>query len=185
MSFWNTSDNSNAQQTGGAFETGGGDMEPIPAGTQVVAAIEEAKWDGYEGNDYISLKWRVLDGEFKKRVIYHKLYVRGDKRDEGDSEKFKRKADKGKRMLAAIATNAGGGLLQVEEEPKDHHLMQHLLNKLMVLMLQVWELEINGEERKGNWVSAVAPKNGAQPTAAKPKPAPAEAPIEGDGDLPF
>jgi hypothetical protein len=39
MSFWNLSDNSNAADTGGEFEAGGGNMEPIPAGTTVLAAM--------------------------------------------------------------------------------------------------------------------------------------------------
>ena len=37
MSFWTTSDKSeNLQQNNGTFDAGGGDMDPIPADTQVL-----------------------------------------------------------------------------------------------------------------------------------------------------
>ena len=48
--------------TTGAMEMGGGDIEPIPAKTQVKAAIEEAAWHHPQGggDSVISLKWAVL-----------------------------------------------------------------------------------------------------------------------------
>src|SRR5690554_1638640 len=99
MSFWNLSDGEQAQPTG-AFESGGGNFEPIPDNTGCIAAIEEAKWDDYEGDRYISLKWRVMQpSEYDKRVIFQKVRVFDAKQE---------KADKAKRMLAAIDTNAGG-----------------------------------------------------------------------------
>ena len=42
--FWELNDGSNATDTGGTFETGGGDFEPIPNNTGAIAAIEEIKW---------------------------------------------------------------------------------------------------------------------------------------------
>lgn len=166
MSFWNLSDNENAKEVGSSFESGGGNMEPIPAGTQVKAAIDEVKWDEYNGDSYISARWNVIDGEFKNRKIFQKIRV-----NESDSKK----ADKAKRMLAAIATNAGGGLFKVETQPTDSDLQQHLLHKPMAIMLQVWEIEKEDGSGKasGNWVSAVAPLNA--PTSS----------AESDDDDPF
>lgn len=159
MSFWTTSDKSeNLQQNNGTFDAGGGDMEPIPADTQVKAPCEEAKWDSYEGDEYINLKWTVLaPAEFKNRKIFQKVRVM-----DGDSKK----ADKAKRMLAAIAANAGGGLLKIEGKPTDMDLQKNLTMKPMALTLQVWEIkDDNGNvEKSGNWVQQVAPlKQQSQP----------------------
>lgn len=156
MSFWNLSDNSSATQNAtGAFETGGGEMEPIPANTQLNAMIEEASWDEYEGNRHIKLKWRVLGGEYDKRVIFHKIHVFGNP----TAKDVKANADKAKRMLAAIDANAGGQLMQVQAEPSDMDLARCLANKMMTIMVQVWSIESNGEKKTGNWVSAVSPRS--------------------------
>lgn len=151
MSFWNLSDTNEKLDTSGSFESGGGDIEPIPAKTQVKAAPDEAKWDEYQGDEYISLRWNVLaPAEYKGRKIFQKVKVA-----DGDSKK----ADKAKKMLAAIAVNAGGGLLKVQGKPTDQDLQKHLLNKPMALLLQVWEIEDEqtGEKKRGNWISAVSP----------------------------
>ena len=59
MSFWQKQDGSQVENTS-SFEMGGGDIKPIPNNTALIAAIEEAKWDSYEGDNYISFKWRVM-----------------------------------------------------------------------------------------------------------------------------
>src|SRR5690606_38972449 len=104
-------------------------------------------------------------------------------------EKDAAKADKAKRMLAAIASNAGGGLFSSMEQrqetmPSDMSLAQ-LCNRPMVLKLGVWELD--DKSKSGNWVQAVAPAKAgtASPAAAPaPKPAPAAADFD-DSDIPF
>lgn len=173
--FWNLSDNSSAAETGGEFEAGGGNMDPIPAGTTVLAAMEESKWDEYDGTDYISNTWTVLaPEEYKNRKVFQKLYVNGDPRAKDPAKK----GDKAKRMLAAIDTNAGGKLLASGEMPDDESLTKCLVNKPMMLRLEVWEFETEqGEKKSGNWVSAVAPrkKGGSTPKAA-PKPKKEEKP---------
>jgi len=152
MSFWNLSDNNQASQTDGNFNAGGGDMEPIPANTQVKAAIDEVKWDEYQGESYISARWSVLaPEEFKNRKVFQKIKV---------NESDNKKADKAKRMLAAIAANAGGGLLKIQSQPTDQDLKQHLSMKPMALTLMVWEMERDdGTTATGNWVQQVAPLN--------------------------
>ena len=57
-------------------------------------------------------------------------------------------------MLAAIDANCGGKLMASGEEPTDTSLAKALLNKPMHIKVMVWEMD----DRKGNWVSAVAPK---------------------------
>jgi hypothetical protein len=163
MSFWNLSDNTNAAAVGTTFETGGGDIEPIPNNTTVLAAPDEAKIDSYEGEQYISMRWSVLEPkEYRNRKVFQKIRV-----FDADAKK----ADKAKRMLAAIDANAGGQLIASGEMPSDALLTKCLVNKPMLLKLQIWEMN----DKKGNWVSAVAPRNGASPKPANPV----------DQDVPF
>lgn len=192
MSFWNLSDGKTTEKSG-TMEMGGGDIAPIPAKTQVLGAPEEAKWDSYEGDEYISIRWNVLQPkEFSNRKIFQKIRV---------MESDPKKADKAKRMLAAIDTNAGGKLLASGEKPTDESLTRCLVNKPMVLMLQVWEIDKErdgtpippADVKRGNWISAVSPRKGAVASTtkeeAKPEPvaAPAPAPAEDDfsDDVPF
>lgn len=180
MSFWATSDGSSAQKTEGKFEMGGGDLAPIPDGTSVLAIAEEAKNDEYQDNQYIKVKWRISKpAEYANRVIYQKVQV---------YEKDAGKADKAKRMLAAIASNAGGGLFTSMEQrnetmPSDMSLAQ-LCNRPMVLKMGVWELD--DKSKSGNWVQAVAPAKAgaAAPVAAPAPPAPPASSINLD-DIPF
>lgn len=179
MSFWNLSDNTAANQgVTGAFETGGGDMEPIPSNTQLPAMIEEASWDEYQGNRFIKIKWKVMDGEYKKRVIYHKIHIFGNP----TAKDVQANSDKAKRMLAAIDANAGGQLMQIQAEPTDMDLAKCLSNKMMTIMVQVWEMDTDNGKKSGNWVSAVAPRSQIQQQAAQPA-APQASDV--DKDIPF
>lgn len=179
MSFFTTSDNK-AIEKASTMEMGGGDIEPIPAKTQVLAAPDEAKWDEYQGDEYISVRWNILQPkEYAGRKVFQKLRV-------CDNES--KKADKAKRMLAAIDTNAGGKLMAKGERPTDESLTRCLVNKPMVLMLQVWEIEKDdGTKARGNWIGAVSPRKGAAVAEAAPAPvaAPAAEPNLDDDDLPF
>ena len=177
MSFWDLNDGT-AAQADTSYEVEGGDMKPIPANTTCIAAIEEAKWSDYEGDRFINLKWRVMrPSDCEKRVIFHKIKVYGTSRDKDPQAT----ADKAKRMLAAIDANAGGRLMKVEGEPGDMDLMSALVGKMMAIKLQVWSLTTEkGEEKTGNWVSAVAPAKGAQTEA----PAQQSQPVT-DDDVPF
>ena len=146
MSFWNLSDNTQItnEEKAGTFESGGGDFEPIPAGTQLKACIDDAAWDDYEGSYFINLTWSVLEGEFENRKVFQKVRVR-------DNDPKKR--DKALRMLAAIDANAGGKLMESGAEPDDNALQSSLVNKPMIIKVGVWEMN----DRKGNWVQKVAP----------------------------
>lgn len=175
MSFWNLNDSSEKLNTTGEFEAGGGYLAPIPAKTQVKAAIDEAKWDSYEGEEYIKLRWNVLaPTEYKGRKIFQKVKI-----NEADSKK----QDKAKKMLAAIAVNAGGGLLKLTAQPSDQDLQKHLTNKPMALLLQVWSIDKSDGMGKaeGNWISAVSP---LKTKAAEHAPAPAPA-DDSDDDIGF
>ena len=142
MSFWQKQDGS-AVETSTTFESGGGEITPIPNNTALIAAIEEAKWADYQGESYINLKWRVMrPAEYANRVIFQKLKVFSDKQ-----------GDKAKQMLAAIDANCGGKLAKLRDTPQDEDLMMSLIGKPVAIKVQVWD--ING--KTGNWISAVAP----------------------------
>ena len=175
MSFWNDEQ----RNTSGTFESGGGDFEPIPANTGCIAAIKQAGWAEYQGDRYINIQWQVLKpDQYKNRVIFQKIRVL-------DSDAAK--ADRAKRMLAAIDTNAGGKLLQLSHEPTDHDLASALTGKMQAIKLQVWEMEVEGQQRSGNWVSAVAPSKGAaqQPVQQQAAPAAATGGMAMGEDIPF
>ena len=155
QNFFYTSDNSQLPQ-GGEFDMGGGDFDPIPAKTTVLAAIDEAKWDFNQmtGEEVLSLRWVVLAPEdYKNRKVFQKVRLMDAKED---------KRNKAIKMFAAIDANAKGGLVQAGKKPTDDDLSRALLNKPMNLMLQVWKLkdEMTGEKKSGNWVSSVSPKGG-------------------------
>lgn len=160
MSFWNTSEGAlNNTNVTTEAEMGGGDMPPIPANTELKAIITEASYDETESlGRFIKLRWDVIDGEYKKRVIFQKVKV---------FETDAKKRDKAMRMLAAIAMNAGGKLLEIAE-PTDGDLQINLSNKPMIIRVQVWEMEnsTTGEKMSGNWVSAVS--SGKAAPAATP-----------------
>lgn len=164
--------------TTGSMEMGGGDIEPIPAKTQVKAAVEEAKWytPNGGGDRVISLTWAILaPKEYANRKVFQKLKV-----TDGDTKK----KDKAMMMLAAIDKNSGGKLVKMNREPDDDDLMMALLNKPMVLLLQIWAMqdENTGETKKGNWVASVSPINGQQ-SAPVPVAPPDTALL--DDDIPF
>ena len=161
MSFW-TVENNTAEENLGQFEMGGGEIIPIPNKTQVLAFIDEIKWDDYEGDVYISARWNIIKPvEYKNRKIFQKIRVNSD-----DTKK-KEKAIK---MLMAIDYNAKGGLAASGKEPTTDVMQSKLTNKPMVIMLQIWAIEDKqtGEMKKGNWVSAVSPKGDGVPDKVIP-----------------
>ena len=175
MSFFNLSNNEQINATG-TMEMGGGDIEPIPAKTQVKAAIEEAKWydNQQTGERHISLAWSILaPKEYAGRKVFQKIKV---------LEQGAKKRDKALLMLAAIDKNAGGKLMAKGQEPTDDSLMLNLCNKPMVLLLQVWKMEIQGENKSGNWVSAVSPVSQQAQAQAAPVAPVAQANYD---DIPF
>jgi len=183
MSFWKTSTGAKLESQG-SFNVGGGEMAPIPSGTKVKAMITEIKFElpsdrdaanGF-GEELIKVRWDVVDGEFKNRVIFQKIAV--------DHEKVEKK-DKALEMLAAIDFNAGGKLMASGEKPSDHGMAKALTNVPMILQLQVWETKKDdGSDMSGNWVQAVY--NATQMKADAPKPKEDKPDFDSfDDDIPF
>jgi hypothetical protein len=166
--FWGLSDGEDASNTDGSFDAGGGTMLPIPSDTNVLAAIDEAKWSkNQKGDEFISLRWTVIaPEEYNNRKFFQKLWVSDF--DPSTAAKGEDKAiakrDKAKRMLAAIDTNAGGKLLAKPIMPTDESMTLHLTNKPMIVKVMVWEMtdRMTGDVARGNWVGAVSSKAAAK-----------------------
>jgi hypothetical protein len=162
--FWDLSDGGNAAATKTTeYEIpGGGNMEPIPDGSSVLAMVDEAKWDSKDGSSYISLRWTVIQPDaYKNRKVFTKLWVTDDDPSAKDADKAAKKRDKARRMLAAIDANSGGKLTSKPGKPTDEDLTMYITNKPMVIRVQIWEVQDRqtGESIRGNWVSMVAPKS--------------------------
>lgn len=174
MSFWNLSTGEQAEKTT-EFESGGGNFDPIPANTNTLSIIDEAKWDakgeGYDRAEFISIRWSVMKPEeYQNRKIFQKLWVKDLDPNVRDREKAIKKKDKALKMLAAIDTNAGGKLMAAGVEPTDDLLQSALVGKAMITSLQVWEMTNNGETASGNWVAAVAAKGDREIKKGEEKP---------------
>lgn len=175
--FFTLSDGKQADATG-SFNANVG-FEDIPSNTQAKAVIEEVKWDESEfAGRHISIRWSIFEGPYSNRKVFQKVKV------------FDAKVgDRAKLMLAAIDTNAGGALARLGTEPTDMDLATALMNKPMVIMIQQWKMKDSntGEDRTGNWVSAVSPLNRAAPAPASQPAAPQQQqPAQSNfDDLPF
>lgn len=162
MSFWDLSDGGSAKSTDTEFEIGGGNFDPIPAGSSVLAIIDQAQWTRKDRNDlsspeYLELRWEIVKPEqYAKRKIFHKLWVADLDPNAKDEAKAKTKRDKALRLLSAIDANAGGKLATLDGKPTDNQLGVALSNKPMVITLMTWDDQ--NKVPQGNWVSAVAPK---------------------------
>ena len=176
MSFWDLSDGQTAKDTGAEYEVPGGTMEPIPAGSSVLAMIDEIKWERKQtGEEFISARWTVLAPEaYKNRKVFHKLWVTDLDPQAKDQDAGVKKRDKARKMLAAIDANAGGKLTAKPGVPTGDDLLS-LANKPMVATMMTWSMPDtrNGGMMHGNWVSAVAPKGVKELHIAEAKPLPA------------
>jgi hypothetical protein len=194
VSFWDLSTGENSANTGQEYEVPGGNLDPIPAGSSVLAIIDEAKWERKQtGEEFISLRWSVVSpDEYKNRKIFHKCWVTDLDPQAKDEAKAIQKRDKARRMLAAIDANAGGKLTAQEGKPSDDSMALHLCNKPMIITLMEWSMRGNdGSDMSGNWVSRVAPKSAGidvkAPSAKAKAPAMGNRPASNvlDDEIPF
>lgn len=194
MSFWNLSEGDNAiETTTKEFDGGGGDVVLIPKGSSVLAMPDDVKWaEDRDQNEFLSIRWTVLKPEtYLNRKIWQKLWLTDDDPSVVKAKKDPAaKRDKAKKMLAAIDANAGGKLGRKAGKPTDDDLAVALINKQMVLRVEVWSIEDRqtGETKEGNWVAAVSGKDKAisvVETAVKAKPKPGPVSDDLDDDVPF
>lgn len=164
MSFWDLSDDTKANEnTKTEYEVPGGNMEPIPNNSDVLAEIVGVKWDSGKDKDerYISIQWKVSAPQaVKNRVVFQKLWVDDLDPSAKTEDKAREKRDKARRMLATIDANAKGRLMQSNDAPTDDSLALALQGAEMVIKCMVWSIDDSstGDTITGNWVSAVKPK---------------------------
>ena len=195
--FWGLSDGSSATDTDENFELAGGNLEPIPEGSTVIAAVEGAAWkDDKDGNEFLEIKWRVAKPEaFANRVIYQKLWVTDADPRAKDEAAAKKKTDNARRLLSRIDAEAGGKLARKSGKPTDDELAVALQNKLMAIKVMVWAMKGNdGSDMSGNWIAAVMSKtkpveitSAAPPKAqaAKVQTSQGFVDFDDDSDVPF
>lgn len=188
MSFWNMSSGDTANTGDTEFDAGGGNLAPIPDGSNVMALIDEAKWDtNYTNEEYISLRWSVTEpAEYKNRKIFQKLWVTDADPNAKNEDAADKKRDKALRMLAAIDANCGGKLSRKAGRPSDDDLTLALTNRLMVIKCMTWSIKTEtGDVKEGNWIAAVAPKTKDISVAKAPTKAKAPAASDLEDDVPF
>ena len=165
MGFFDQEIESKSAPTG---EYSGPSIEVIPAGTQLLAYIENAEIAHHDGSEYVSLQWRInKPATYANRVIFQKLRIW-----EVDNKKRQRALQ----MLAAIDHNAGGVIAKQSKAPDSALLAMALPNKPMLIKLDVWEMD----GKSGNWICAVAPKPHGETVAPQSPSA-----TVNTGDIPF
>lgn len=187
--FWDDEDGNEIEQKQ-EFEIAGGKFETIPAKTQCLALIEYIGWEQFEDageTEYIEVTWSLLKPDcYANRKVPQKIQVCGkdQNRDDYDESKTSKVIKNAKGMLAAIDGLAGGKLFALKKKPTDNDLQKALLNKPMLITLQVWETKNKfGEDITGNWVSKVESAKGAQLT--NPKKTEKPVPDSDNDDIPF
>lgn len=185
MSFWKLSDGESANENDTKeFDGGGGALPPIPEGTTVLAAPDDAKWaEDRSNNEFLSIRWSILKpADYQGRKIFQKMWITDDDPRAKDPAK---KRDKAINMLAAIDRNAGGKLGRKDGKPTDDELALALTNKQMTIRLGTYDIKTeDGTSIVGNYVQAVGAKD--KPISDNPAPKPTQrnaAPL--DDDVPF
>ena len=164
--IWGLSDGSSASDTGTEYEMpSGGNFEPIPDGSKVLAMVEDANWVTDErGNERLDLKWTVVKPEeYANRKINQKCWIFDMDPSVSDPEKARKKRDRARTLFAATDANAGGKLARKGGKPTSEDVVIALANKLMVIGLRVWEQDDRNDPTqkvRGNWVYRVEPKTG-------------------------
>lgn len=151
---------------------------PLPDNTEVLAACTQIEWDEYEGEEQIRTVWSVvMPAEYKDRKLFHNFRI---------NHEDERKADKAKKMLAAIDAAHGGKLAALDRDPTDEDLGRALISKLMVLKMGYYDFREKGG-KEGNYIKAVSPrKTGAVAEESVVKKAVAKKAAEDfDDDIPF
>lgn len=171
MSFWDLSDGDAANENAKSeYEIPGGNMDPIPNNSDVLAGIAAAKWAKKDDKRLIEIQWKVKSPQaFANRVVFQKLWVADLDPQAKDNEKAVAKRDKARRMLATIDLNAKGRLMKSNDMPSDDDLALALVDAEMVIKCMIWEINdrATGEKAVGNWVSAVKGKD-AELTIGEP-----------------
>lgn len=152
---------------------------PLPDNTEVLAACTAIEWNEYEGIENIRSTWSVvLPAEHKDRKIFYTFRIN----DENST-----KADKARRMLAAIDATHGGKLAALDRDPTDEDLGRALISKLMVLKVGYYDMRDKGGKggKEGNYIKAVSPRKAGAIAEETVKKSGKKVAPDFDDDIPF
>ena len=123
----------------------------VPGGTKAVAVIEEVKWDEYEGNRKVKVRWKLASGGFAKRVIFQNIEIFAKDRKTG--ERDEKKAFRAANVLRRMFMLTGAPI--PDSEPTDADFAQ-MVGKMAGISIEIWEMD----NKSGNWISEIQPSKG-------------------------
>lgn len=186
MSFWELSDGELANEnTPDEYEVPGGNLEPIPNDSDLLARIKDVKWATRkdEPEKFVEIQWQVEEPhQFKNRIIFQKLWLAHFDPKAKTEEKAREKRDKARRLFATIDKNAKGILMKSSATPSDQDLALALIDARMIIKVMKWSMEdpTGGGTMRGNWVAGVKGKDG-ETRVGNDLPAAPSAPSTGGG----
>ena len=116
----------------------------IPGGTKAVAMIEEVKWDEYQGDRKVKVRWKLASGSFAKRVVFQSIKI---------FDKDENKSFRAANVLRRLFMLTGAPI--PDAEPTDADFAQ-MVGKMAGISIEIWEMD--GKE--GNWISEIQPSKG-------------------------
>lgn len=145
MSFWNSELGEISGTAEHAFKTA---YALIPRGTMHLARIDEFSKQQFASDVYYSITWTITSGEYMNRKVFQKVRVF----DENPQRRHRAlNMMKFIYMLFGIKPESN-------QEPGQHELNK-FVSKHAVIMVDQWQLEVNGEKKEGNFVSAIYNKD--------------------------
>ena len=141
MSFW---DDIDMQQSGNPGTQDKFDV--LPDGTTALAVLEGVELKTWEDNESFSLTWRIVDGEFAKRVVWQTL-------DIFNRDNIKRAA-RHKGLLAKMYEVTG--VPRPTDRPSVNDILK-LQGKLIGLKIREFPRvdERTNEIRNSNWIESI------------------------------
>lgn len=139
MSFWDSiTGEVTEQQTRTGFEV-------IPNDTKALAMLEDTVLMTFEDNENFKITWRLMNGDFKNRIVWQNLYV---------FDEDEKKAAKQRNMLAKIFEITG--ITRPADRPTTNDLLR-MKGKIVGIKIQEYPRidKKTGEFRNSNWISNV------------------------------
>lgn len=124
----------------------------IPGGTVALCAIIKAELYESEYGKYYRFSYKLLDGKYKGRLVFHKVKV---------FEEDAKKAERQMNMLKKIYNVCGVDMAvsQGFDYPQTIDLIG-FVNKQVVVSIQLWEMIGNDDQyRVGQWIDQVEALN--------------------------
>lgn len=126
----------------------------VPGGTKAIAALEEIKWDEYQGTEKVKVRWKLATTSFAKQVVFQNINLYDP--DEG-------KAFRAANVLRRLFMLTGAPI--PDSKPTDADFAQ-MVGKMAGISIEIWEIE----GKSGNWISEIQPSKGFESEDGKDMP---------------